>query len=173
MIKVIAFDVFGTVFDLSKVDKQEIRDYVGHIRESEWSPLKLPGHWEELPAHPDAKEGIDLLRREFIVVTMSNGPAALLAKLSKFNNISWDMIVPIELRKVYKPNPAAYMLICDMLDVDPHEVLMVTANKTFGDLEAAASLGMRSMLIRDESSDMKDIKDLAEYFVGIPFDKLS
>src|SRR5690606_31356336 len=113
--------------------------------------------WTDLPAHPDAVEGIRRLRKNFTVVTCSNGPLGLLAKLSKRNGIEWDAIVPMELNRVYKPNEKAYMTVCEVFGVQPHQVRMVTANKTFGDLEASSALGMIPTLIRDESSSFKDI----------------
>lgn len=150
MRKVIAFDVFGTVFDLSGVNREEIKSYAQHIRKPEWEPLKLPSHWASLPAHPDAAEGIARLREKFFVVTCSNGPLGLLAKLSKHNGITWDAIIPLELNKVYKPNPKAYMTVCEVLDVEPNEVIMVTANEKFGDLEGSRRIGMEAILIRNE-----------------------
>ncbi len=150
MIKVIAFDVFGTVFDLSSVPKQEKIDYITHIRKPEWSPLVLPKSWETLPAHPDAAEGIRLLRHDYYVVTCSNGPLGLLAKLSKHNKIEWDAIIPLELNKVFKTNPRAYLTVCEVMGVQSQEVMMVTANKSFGDIEASSALGMTPMLIRNE-----------------------
>lgn len=158
-IKVLAFDVFGTVFDLSGVDREEVKSYARHIRSPEWKPLTLPQSWETLPAHPDSAEGINLLREKFIVVTCSNGNLGLLTKLSKHNKVQWDAIIPLELNKVYKPNPKAYMTVCEVLNVLPEEVMMVTANATFGDLEASKALGMTPMLIRDENTP-KDIIEL-------------
>lgn len=160
-IKVIAFDVFGTVFDLSSVPHEEVREYAHHIHLPEWEPLVLPEHWKTLPAHADSAEGISLLRSKYTVVTASNGPVNLLAALSKHNGISWDMLIPIEMNKVYKPKHAAYMTICELMKVEPAEVMMVTANKTFGDLEAAAELGMVGKWIRGDSG-VSTIIDLAK-----------
>lgn len=150
MIQVIAFDVFGTVFDLSGVDRQEIKDYAAHLRKPEWSPLHLPKSWETLPAHADSASGIARLRERYTVVTCSNGPLGLLAKLSKHNGISWDAIIPLELNRVFKPKPQAYLTVCQVMGVEPENVLMVTTNKDFGDLEASVAVGMKSVLIRDE-----------------------
>ena len=159
--KVIAFDVFGTVFDLKPVDREEVRAYAHHIRQEQWSPLKLPKSWESLNAHPDSKDGIAMLRKDYIVVTCSNGPLGLLTKLSKHNSISWDAIIPLELNKVFKPNPQAYMTVCEVLDIKPEEMIMVTANEKFGDLEASRKLGMEAILIRGETGP-KTIVELAE-----------
>lgn len=160
MIKVLAFDVFGTVFDLTSINKEEVREYIKHIKQDTWSPLKLPKSWETLHAHSDSKWGIEILRERYTVVTCSNGPLGLLAKLSKHNRISWDAIIPLELNKVYKPNPKAYMTVCEVLDVKPEEVMMVTANEKFGDIEAAKALGMESVLIR-HGNGLDNIIDLA------------
>jgi 2-haloacid dehalogenase len=163
-IKVIAFDVFGTVFDLSGVDREEIRSYAQHIRKPEWSPLTLPDSWLDLWPHADSKEGIARLRHGFTVVTCSNAPLGFMAKLSKKAGIIWDAIIPLELNKVYKPNPLAYMTVCEVTGVQPCEVMMVTANKDFGDLEASAALGMTPQLISRyiEGPGPKTIIELAE-----------
>ena len=161
MIKIVAFDVFGTVFNLSSVPRQEIKDYAHHLHRPEWSPLTLPESWKTLPAHPDSAEGIRLLRSKYMVVTCSNGPVPLLAALSKHNGISWDMVIPIEVNKVFKPKPESYMTICQLMRVEPNEVMMVTANETFGDLEASKALGMIPKWIRGESG-VNTIIDLAK-----------
>lgn len=148
MIKVIAFDVFNTVFRLDGRPLSERIAYGDHIKKK-WEPLKLPVEWETLPAHIDAAVGIDMLRRKYMVATLSNGPLGLLAKVSKFNHISWDAIVPLELGQVFKPSIGAYMLFAEVLGFKYDEIMMVTANKTFGDLEAADILGMKPQLIRD------------------------
>ncbi len=147
-IKVIAFDVFGTVVDFSGVPREEVKDYASQLRRPEWEPLKLPASWEHLKAHPDSAEGIRRLRQHYIVCTCSNGPLGLLAKLSKNNGIVWDAIIPLEMNKVYKPNPQAYLTVCEVFGVETKDVLMVTANEMFGDIEAARALKMEASLIR-------------------------
>ena len=51
-----------------------------------------------------------------------------------------------------------------MLDVKPEEVAMVTANETFGDLEASGVLGMRPILIRD--GNLPTIGSLADLLLS-------
>jgi HAD superfamily hydrolase (TIGR01493 family) len=161
-VKVVAFDVFGTVFDLAGVDREEIRAYVDHILRPRWEPLTLPESWKSLPAFPDAPTGIRRLRTlcHSIVVTCSNGPISLLVELSRRAGIDWDFMIPLEVVQVYKTHPRAYMLIPEILKVSPREVMFVTANEKFGDIEAANALGMKPALIRGETG--KTIIDLAE-----------
>jgi 2-haloacid dehalogenase len=162
MIKIVAFDTFNTVFQLTEEHRKDLKSYNRHVRDDSYTPFEFPESWETLIAHPDAKEGIERLRQNFTVVTMSNGSMDLLTKVSKFNGISWDAIVPIEMNKVYKPNLEAYKCILQLFKVKAEEVAMITANKTFGDIEAADKLGMRPILIR-EDGHIKDIIHLSNY----------
>lgn len=161
-VKVVAFDLFGTVFDMSGVDREEIREYVRQLKLPEWQPLKLPSHWDNVPAHRDAEEGICMLRHQVKhVVTCSNGPLGTMYRMSRNALIEWDLIIPLEINRVYKTNPKAYMTVCEVLNCEPQDVLMVTANETFGDLEASRALGMQAVLIRGDS-EIEDIVQLAE-----------
>jgi len=169
-IKVVAFDLFGTVYDLSAVDREEIRDYVRQVKSNtDWNPLNLPAKWANIPAFPDSKDGIEKLKTKYTVVTMSNAPLGLQGQLNASNNISWHMTIPLELRAVYKPNLKAYTMILDLLGVAPREVVMVTANKTFGDLEAARSLGMHAVLIRVQEGP-QTISELFDYLNDLNVD---
>jgi HAD superfamily hydrolase (TIGR01493 family) len=160
-VKVIAFDVFGTVLDFSDVDREEVREYARQLRQPVWSPLKLPRSWRKLPAHPDAVAGIAKLRENYTVVAMTNGPVDLVVEVSKHNGINWDMIIPIEMRQVYKPKPASYEIITELFGCQPEQVLMVTANPMFGDVEAAKGLGMQAVVIR-QATGIADILELSE-----------
>ena len=158
-IKVIAFDVFGTLVRLKdEVPHEEIKAYADHIRKPEWSPLVLPDSWKNLKAFDDSAIVLKMLRRHFMVVTLSNGPLGLQAALLKNNDVDVDAIVPLEIAQVFKPNPRAYWAASEILDITPENWLMVTANEKFGDLEASKSVGMQSQLIRgDEVVDLYDL----------------
>lgn len=53
--------------------------------------------------------------------------------------------------------PNHRLKICEVFGVAPSEVVMVTANANFGDIETATALGMQAILIRNP----KNIIDLA------------
>jgi 2-haloalkanoic acid dehalogenase type II len=162
MIKVIAFDVFGTVVDMSNVPREELRAYGEHIRKPEWSPLVLPESWKHLEAFADSREGISRLRKKFKVVTCANGSLGLLSAINDYNDLDWDAIITLEANQVFKPNPNAYLTVCQVMGVSPDEVMMVTANVPgLGDLEVAAALGMTPQAIR-QSDGPKTIIELAE-----------
>ena len=169
------FDTFQTVFDMAKVKKPELQAYGDHIRQHDGSdinhpyePLYLPESWRKLPAHKDSAYGITKLRHAgFIVCTMSNGPVDLLIAASKYNGIHWDAIIPLECYKTFKPRREAYEAAIHFLRLKPHEIMMVTANVEFGDLEGSRDVGMTQTLIRDQSpnwSSFQDIEKLANFW---------
>jgi HAD superfamily hydrolase (TIGR01493 family) len=148
-IRCIAFDCFGTVFDMSGIGKHEIKAYVEHVKKNDFSPFPFPDSWWNLTAHPDAKEGIRLLQLQGLTcVTLSNGSRELLSTVSLKNGINWDHIIDLAKYKVYKPHEAAYATVLAETTYYPRETLMVTANPTFGDIEGAAAIGMPSQVIR-------------------------
>ncbi len=150
VIKCIAFDCFGTVFDMSTVSREEIAAYVEHVRKADFSPFEFPRSWWDLKAHPDAAEGIKRLQDTgFSCVALSNGDAGLIWRASKRKNpIAWNYVFDLRAEKVYKPNIEAYRLVEKLLGYKPEDCLMVTANPTFGDIEGEAAVGMQSQVIR-------------------------
>lgn len=166
-IKIIAFDAFGTVFSLAGVERAEIRAYLSQCTAPEWMPLVLPESWNSLPAYPDSAEGIRRLRTKYKVVTLSNGPYKTIKAASDNAGIEWDSIIDFAPEKrVYKPDPRAYLTVCERTGYEPADVLMVTANPTFahydyGDCDMARKLGMQAQLIRREG-EPQTIVELAE-----------
>lgn len=148
-IKCIAFDCFGTVFDMSGVSREEIKAYVNHVRKADFTLFNFPNSWWKLKAHADAADGIRQLQEAgFSCVTLSNGSANLLRYVSRQNGILWDFIIDLVRYQVYKPHIDAYRTVEKQLGFKPAETLMVTANPTFGDIEGAAAIGMQSQVIR-------------------------
>jgi 2-haloacid dehalogenase len=159
--KVIAFDLFGTVFDVSNVPKEQVRNYVAQVQAEEWAPLKLPPSWFDLPAFRDSAAGIARLRSKFRVVTCSNLPLCLTWYASAEAGIQWDAIVPLEAQRAYKPSLAAYGTVCRVLQCEPAEVLMVSAHADGPDVEGAPAAGFGFQLIRNPGCP-QTIIELAE-----------
>lgn len=161
-IRVIAFDCVNTVFDVSGIDKKA---YIDQVRRPEWEPLTVDASWLQCPAHADSAPGISRLTGGFITATCSNWPAYVLADLSHRAGINWSAIVPMESVMRYKPHPQAYLNVCGVMNVEPSQVLMATANETAPDIETARELGMQAILIDREHkyTDLpKTIIELAE-----------
>lgn len=149
MIKCAAFDCFGTVFDTSALPRENIADYVRHVRSATFSPYTFPPAWYDLPAHPDSAAGIRMLRESGIAcVALSNGTPELIRHLSRRAEILWDCVIDLAARGVYKPHLDAYRAVEDVFGPPPNETIMVTANPTFGDIEGAVAVGMQAWVIR-------------------------
>ena len=165
-VTVVAFDIFGTVADMSSASWRDREAYDRHLRACRqadcWMPLKLPKDWERLPLFADSIEGIDRLRTKVRCVTLSNAPLDLQASLFDFHKLFWDFLVPVEAFQLFKPDPRVYVQACKVLQTEPSRVLMVTANEDFGDLGGSAKNGMPSQLIRGE--EVPTITALAERF---------
>lgn len=164
--KVIAFDCFGTVFDMSGISREEIASYVEHVHKNDFSPFTFAPGWWNLKAHPDAEQGIKALQDAgFTCIAASNGSPELITQVSMSNHIHWNAIVDFASARAYKPHTAAYHEIVRVAGVDPSSILMVTANPTFGDIEGAASVGMRSQVIRRENTP-QSIIELANQLIN-------
>lgn len=158
---ILAFDCFGTVFDMTSVPREEIKAYVDHVRQQEWSPYTFPESWRWLTAHPDSAEGIYRLQQKNIECwTFSNGGWELIGQASHANDIHWNNIVDLSIPKVYKPNAGAYQYLRDL--AEGRELHIVTANPTFGDIEGAELIGVKSHVIRHGNPET--IIELAEMF---------
>jgi FMN phosphatase YigB (HAD superfamily) len=157
--KILLFDLVGTVFNMSSAREGDL-SYYGHqisdwrdpvkARQAIWVPLNLPQSWEILPPHLESKAAINVLRSsgKFRCVTLSNLPIRLQIEMSANAGINWDFMVPLETSRVYKTHPAAYLSATRLFGTRPaDDFVMVTANQTYGDLEAAERLGMHTVLI--------------------------
>lgn len=160
-VRCIAFDCFGTVFDMAGVSRDEISDYVRHVRKNDFSPYTFPESWWNLNLHPDAAEGVKLLQSAgYACVTLSNGDASLLQHVSVRGGVFWDSVIDLAKHRVYKPHVDAYRTVEKETGFKPEECLMVTANPTFGDIEGSAAIGMSSQVIR-QSEGPANIIELA------------
>jgi len=169
-IKVIAFDLFGTVFDPSTVDEHDCKIYIHAIKH--WrayrqympvSPRSIESFTRMQP-YADSKQGIDWLREKgFITVAASNIPSCVSQSASFFPNLKWDLVMDYERMKIYKPDLAAYAAICDATKCLPNEVLFVTGNHGpfgIGDDIEPLKIGMQTAKIRRDSP-IQTIIDLA------------
>jgi 2-haloalkanoic acid dehalogenase type II len=165
-IKCIAFDCFGTVFDMTGVPDVEIRAYVRHVKAEDFSPFTFPQSWYDLKPHADSAQGIKKLQSMGLqCVPLSNGNANLISDISESAGIWWDYIIDLVGHGVYKPKIEAYRTVEKDLGFKPSETMMVTANPTFGDIEGSASIGMQSQVIRQPGFP-RDIIDLADILAG-------
>ena len=117
--------------------------------------------WHRLPGWPDSSEGLNALKKKYILATQSNGNIALIVNMAKFSNLNRDVILWAEVIGYYKPEPEAYLKACSALDLKTEECLMVAAHDD--DLKAASLQGMKTAYVHRPFEYGKDkLFDIAE-----------
>ncbi len=120
---------------------------LGHLDEAD--RVHLNRAWHRLDPWPDAVAGLNRLKRDFILATLSNGNVALMVDMARRAGLAWDAILGAEVVRHYKPQPEAYLLTAECLGLEPAQCLMVAAHE--GDLEAAAAYGLRTAYVHRPS----------------------
>ena len=120
--------------------------------------------WHRLPGWPDSSDGLNALKKKYILATQSNGNIALIVNMAKFSNLNWDVVLGAEVIGHYKPEPKAYLKACNALDLKTEECLMVAAHDD--DLKAASIQGMKTAYVhrpfeygRDKMFDIALVND--------------
>jgi 2-haloacid dehalogenase len=98
--------------------------------------------WHRLQPWPDTVAGLVRLKRRFIIGPLSNGNVGLLVRMARHAGLPWDVVLSAETARAYKPMPAAYLNSAAMLNLEPHQVMLVAAHNS--DLKAAAAVGLRT-----------------------------
>ena len=106
---------------------------------------RLVEAWHRLDPWPDVRPGLEALRRERVVATLSNGHVALLVDLARHGDLRFDCLLSAELAHAYKPVPEVYTTAARLLDVQPSELMLVAAHPW--DLEGARGAGLRTAFV--------------------------
>lgn len=101
--------------------------------------------WHRLDPWPDVVEGLLRLKRRYVIGTLSNGNTGLLVRMAKRAGLPWDVILGAESARAYKPMPEAYQRNAQLLNLEPHEMMLVAAHND--DLRAAAKTGYRTAFV--------------------------
>ena len=126
---------------------------------SEAERAQLVKAWHRLEGWPDASDGLQRLKKNYIIAAQSNGNIALLVNMAKAANLPWDVILGAEIVQTYKPRPEAYERACDALGLAPANCMMVAAHND--DLLAARKTGMKTaFILRDTEHGPHQTKDL-------------
>jgi 2-haloacid dehalogenase len=107
---------------------------------------ELVGLWHRLTPWPDSLSGLSLLKRHFIIASLSNGHVALQVDLAKHTGFPWDMIFGADLYRHYKPDAETYLGACGFLDLPPARVMLAASHNE--DLAAARALGLQTAFLR-------------------------
>ena len=117
--------------------------------------------WHRLDPWSDSVEGLTLLKKDYIISSLSNGNVALLVNIAKYGGLPWDMVLSAEIAKHYKPDPESYLSTSEYLGLPINRVMMVAAHKN--DLKSAKSNGMMTGYVpRPKEHGENTVVDYAE-----------
>lgn len=161
---------------LHRASLDELLQEFGIERLTEDEKVRFNKVWHRLDAWPDSVRGLERLKENYVIATLSNGNVALLTNMAKNAGLPWDLILSAELVRHYKPDPETYLMVPALLDLGPEQVMMVAAHPS--DLRAASECGLRTAYVPrplefgaenepeepDEQFDVSaaDLLDLAE-----------
>lgn len=126
--------------ELHRLMLEDCLDEFGVHDLSEDQRRHLTRAWHRLPPWPDSVEGLTRLKRRYVISTLSNGNIGLLTHMAKHAGLPWDCILSAETFGRFKPDPATYLGVARVFDVDPAHVLMVAAHHD--DLTGARRCGL-------------------------------
>ncbi len=145
--------------DLHRMILDEILLQFGVTTLSESQKQHLNKAWHRLNAWPDSVEGLQRLKSQYIICTLSNGNIGLLANMAKAAGLPWDCILSAELFRKYKPDPDTYLGVVKVFDLAPEQVMLVAAHQN--DLAAAHDCGLKTAYIERPmefgSTQLKDV----------------
>ena len=101
--------------------------------------------WHRLDPWPDVLAGLARLKSRHVICTLSNGNIGLLTNMAKQAGLPWDCILSAEVFRAYKPDPATYLGVAKVFDVEPSRVMLVAAHQD--DLAAARACGLQTAYI--------------------------
>lgn len=88
--------------NLEKLLASQEWSFIGpHWNEEEKKELNLV--WHRLKGWPDSVEGLQALKKDYIIGTLSNGNMKLLIDMAKYAGLPWDVVFSCELFKTFKP----------------------------------------------------------------------
>ena len=101
--------------------------------------------WHRLDPWPDVLAGLARLKSRHVICTLSNGNIGLLTNMAKRADLPWDCILSAEVFRAYKPDPATYLGVAKVFDVEPSRLMLVAAHQD--DLAAARACGLQTAYI--------------------------
>jgi 2-haloacid dehalogenase len=101
--------------------------------------------WHRLDPWADTVAALQRLRARYTLCTLSNGNIGLLTAMAKRAGLPWDCILSAEVFRAYKPDPATYLGVAGVFDLQPAQVMLVAAHHD--DLAGARACGLRTAYI--------------------------
>ena len=167
------------ITDLHRMILDQLLPRFGLAHLDEQQRRHLNKVWHRLDPWSDSVEGLTRLKSRYIVCSLSNGNLGLLTEMAKRAGLPWDCVLSAEVFKAYKPDPATYLGVAKVFDVEPSQVMLVATHQD--DLAAARGCGLQGayierplecgpQMLKDDTPDpanqwhAKSIVDLADQF---------
>lgn len=115
--------------DLHRMILNNLLEEYGVTKLSEEEKINLNLVWHRLNPWPDTVEGLNRLKQQFTIVTLSNGNLSLLSNMAKRAQLPWDCILSAEIFHHYKPDPETYLGVCKIFDAPPEQMMLVAAHE--------------------------------------------
>lgn len=131
--------------DLHRMILDDILPRFGLQDLSEAERRHLNKAWHRLDPWPDVVQGLTRLKHRFTVTSLSNGNIGLLTNMAKRAGLPWDCVLSAEVFRAYKPDPATYLGVVRVFDLEPSQVMLVAAHQD--DLAAARACGLQTAYI--------------------------
>jgi 2-haloacid dehalogenase len=131
--------------ELHRLILQDLLPKFGLTHLSEAERVHLNRVWHRLDAWPDSVTGLLRLKKKFTICSLSNGNLGLLTNMAKRAGLPWDCVLSAEVFRAYKPDPAAYLGVAQVFDLQPHQVMLCAAHHD--DLLGARACGLRTAYI--------------------------
>ncbi len=131
--------------DLHRASLDRLVEKFGITGLSEAELCHINRGWHRLHPWPDSVPGLTRLKQHFIIAPLSNGNVSLLLNMAKYSGLPWDMIVGSDLFHHFKPDRETYLGACELLDLEPGQVMLCAAHND--DLRMARSLGLGTAFI--------------------------
>lgn len=107
---------------------------------------ELSGVVSRLDPWPDSAAGLERLRRRLLVVALTNADPVELAAFSLHGGLAWHLALSTRPSGAYKPDPRAYAVATEALELEPAEIMMVAAH--VWDLRGGAQRGWRTCYVQ-------------------------
>jgi 2-haloacid dehalogenase len=98
--------------------------------------------YDNLSPYPEVKQALEALK-DYRLAILSNGSPGMLEALVRNTGLDQylEAVISVDAKKVFKPDPRAYQLIQERLNVLPEEVVFVSSNGF--DVAGAGSFGLK------------------------------
>lgn len=131
--------------DLHRATLDRLVEQFGITGLSEAELRHINRGWHRLRPWPDSVSGLTRLKQQFIIAPLSNGNVSLLLNMARYAGLPWDLIFGSDLFHHFKPDRETYLGACELLDLEPAQVMLCAAHNS--DLRMAKSLGLSTAFI--------------------------